>query len=168
MAFDHKFRRKKQPYTPNTAFIKIPVFISKKTKQILEEKGFELRERVSRLVAIAIDNELASDPPFRYDAEMPTVEYVENQYSNEAGKILRFLEKFPTGASLTSLLLCKRDIGILSKAQFMLGFRELIKVDLIEEFKPQSAFARRPGYTEWRPTQIDPKTGEKFENQDEI
>jgi hypothetical protein len=167
MSYDYR-NKPKRVFNKNDAFIVVRGLVPKKTAELLRLKGEDLRERMARLIAIALDNEMECEPAFRYSCDMPETPYVEHQYVHEAGKILKFLEKFEGGTSLETLMLCRRDIGILNKSVFMLAFRELIKVDLIESFHPPDGkYARPMGYRRWRPTQVDPKTGEKFKSDED-
>ena len=150
--------RFRQKYEANDAFEEVKVYIPKETMLILREASEELATPMSRLVAIALDNELDAPTAFNYPCPMPESPYVEYAYAAEAGKILRFLEKFPVGTSVDTLMLCRRDIGIESRAEFMLALRELFEKNMIEEFKPTNTkFRYGPDYTRIRAVGVEPK-----------
>lgn len=118
------------PFNERTLYV--PVSLDSMLKALSEKHELP----ISRLICIAIDNELDVDVPFNYPCFQPESPYVEFAYAEEAGKILKFLEKFPTGTGRDMLMLCRRDIGIDSRAEFMLGYRELLEKKMIEEFRP--------------------------------
>lgn len=145
-------------YDANDAFEVVKVYIPKGTHQLLKEASEDLETPMSRLMAIALDNELDADVPFNYPCPMPDAPYVEYAYANEAGKIMRFLEHFPTGTSVDTLMLCRRDIGIESRAVFMLAYRELLEKNMIEDFKPTNTkFKYGPDYKRVRAVGVEPK-----------
>lgn len=106
----------------------VSITVPQKTYQLLKAKADDMGMPVSRLICYAIDNEFAAgEDAFKYDAEMPTTVFIEKAYVAEAGKIFRFIKKFGS-MSLDQIALARRDIGIDSKAEAMLGARELISV----------------------------------------
>lgn len=144
----------------NDAFECIKVYVPKGTSAILKAKAAERGEPVSRLCAIAIDNELdQKDKAFRYPTELPK-EDTENEYTVEGGKILQFLRKFPSGLALDTLLLCRRDIGLTHRDTVLAAYKELLQVGLIEEFKPpRAAYYHNPNYMRVRI--VDERPGKK-------
>ena len=141
------YRSPRKPYDPNDAFDCIKAYLPKGTIKILREMSLDLQLPISRLVAIAVDNELDVQNAFNYPCAMPTSPFVEFAFADEAGKLLNFMAKFPTGVSTDTLLLCRRDIGIESRAEVMLAYRELLEKGLIEEFRPtKTRFAYHKDY----------------------
>lgn len=103
-------------------------------KKISEERDIP----ISKLINYAVDNELDCDPPFNYNIQAPDIPYKEFEYSDAASKILRFMAKhFPLGTGLDMLVLCRRDFGVENKTAVILGYRELMQKEMIEEFYPQ-------------------------------
>lgn len=133
---------------PNDPFVKIQVYVPRSVHKILKEKSDEMKLPISRICAIAIDNELDSPAPFTYPCVLPKSDYIPQAYIGEAGKISRFLLKFPYGIGRDGLMLLRRDIGIPNREQLMLGYRELLEIDYIEEIKQplRSKFNYGPDY----------------------
>lgn len=104
---------------------------------ILKSKSDELKLPISRLIAIAIDNELDSTVPFSYPCPMPQSPYVEGAFDDEAMKIFRFLQRFPSGTGIDTLTLCRRDMEIKSRTSVLAGLRELLERKMIEAFRPR-------------------------------
>lgn len=123
-------------------------YIGRATYKVLEEISQRRKLPISRLIAIAVDNELDSPNPFFYPFEMPQNAFIENAYIEEAQKIVRLLEHFEQGIGPEALLLLRRETGIPSKEAFMLAFRELLEAKIIVECPvPQKAkFDYPPGY----------------------
>ena len=119
------------PFEKWTVFV--PKSIAKEMKKISIERDLPL----SKLMVYAADNELDCEIPFNYQYPMPTTDFVNRAYVHEAGKIFDYLKKFPKGTGVDTLLLCRRDIGVLNKETFMLAYRELLDSELVEEFYPQ-------------------------------
>lgn len=119
-------------------FKPVRVYLPKSIAVILEAQSDLKNLPISRLIAIALDNEMThGQPALDYPLDKPTSPYIEQAYADEAGKILKFIEASSTPLSLDMLMLCRRDIGIMQKDVFMLGIRELFEVGLIEEFRPK-------------------------------
>lgn len=87
----------------------------------------------SRLFCIAVDNELDAPVPFNFPCLIPSNTYIEMAYAEEAQRIAKYLVKFVNGTSRDQLMLCRRDIGVINKTTFMLAYRELLEVGVIEE-----------------------------------
>lgn len=90
---------------------------------------------ISRIIAIAIDNELAREKPFELDTKMPTDDFVEHAYIDQAGALLDFM-KGREGFSIDQLLILRNDIGIPDKSVLLLALRECLAKEFVEEFKP--------------------------------
>ena len=100
---------------------------------------------MSKIIAIAIDNELERDKPFEFDLTFPdTDETVEYAYANEAGKILNFIKGLRIGAGLDILTLLRYDIGVPDKVTFLAAFKECLDNDVLETFKPKPSYAKAP------------------------
>ena len=86
---------------------------------------------------MAIDNELDSPKPFNYPCELPTDEYKEYAYAKEAGVIYKWMTKLPNGVSKDTIVLARREFGIDSREVVLGALRDLIKQEMIEEFRPK-------------------------------
>jgi hypothetical protein len=120
----------------NDAFCQERVLIPHETRAFLKDLSQNTGITMSRLIAIAIDNERdQGEAAFHYPVNLPKTEYVEYVFADEAKKIYDFLVKFPTGTAKDTLMLCRRDFGIKSRSAFCEGLRELLKSGVVEEFK---------------------------------
>lgn len=117
-------------------FTDTTVLLAPAEKQLLTEWSDKLGIPQSRLLAIALDNELDQETPFHYPCTLPTTDYIPGAYMSEATKILRFLEYFRDGTGRDMLMLSRRSIGIPNRADLMLGFRELLMEKMVEERDP--------------------------------
>ena len=131
--------RKYQHLAENDPFEKVTAFIPKSISKILRHESLQQDLPMSRLLVIAVDNEIEKLNSFKLNLTMPTSEFHANEYADEGVKIYEFLKKFPTGTGVDSLWLFRREIGIKDKELFMLGFRELLNSGMVEEFYPQDA-----------------------------
>jgi hypothetical protein len=129
-------RRKFKPRTPvrNDAFTAVRAYLPNKTEKMLRHHAQHLGIPMSRLVAIALDNELDTKNPFNYPCNNPKTVYKEYNYAGEAGRILDFLRHFPKGTTRVTLMLCRRDMDIPDRTLFLEALRELLHTDMVEEF----------------------------------
>lgn len=140
----------------------IKVYIPRETFRILKGVSEEREIPVSRLAAIAIDNELDQNPSFNYPCEYPTEKAQEFAYADQAGEVMKYLENFPGGTSIDTLMLCRRDMGIESRAVLMNAVQELLDAGLIEQFKPlRTKFRYSKDYRRLRIVNTDPKAIKK-------
>lgn len=116
--------------------IKAVGLTSNHNKELLDKIALSKKIPITRLVAIAIENELLKDNPFNYDIDTPSEEYTPLAFASEAQKILDYLGKV-SGLSLDMLCILRHDIGIPDKKLFMLAFRECLLSNFLEEFKPK-------------------------------
>lgn len=121
----------------NDPYMKFVIYVPKSIGNIIQALSNERRIPVSRLFTIAADNELDQKIPFYYPTDLPTDEYQELAYVDEAGKILRFLETAVGNTARDTLILFRREMGIPSRKVFMLALRELFQKDLVTEIKPK-------------------------------
>jgi hypothetical protein len=117
------------------AFKDTTVYLPKSTYEILQNLSIEKRINISRLVAIAVDNELDCAVPFNYDLTLPTTKFIEFTFIEESAKLLSFFQKLPAGIGLDSVMLARRDIGIPDRAKLLGAVRELLENGLIEKFR---------------------------------
>lgn len=148
--------------TPRTReddpFQEVTANIPKSIHTILKAKSIELNQPISKLIAMALDNELEAPQPFNYPVDLPTSTFVQDAYTDESGRIFSFLEKVNYGMSLDHLLLLRRNMGIMNKSVFLLGFRELLQTNMIEDFYPEkSKFRYDTTYRYYRVKKLEQK-----------
>lgn len=118
-------------------FVQQQVYLPKSTARLLKEHSRRLGLPLSRLICIAIDNELDCERPFNYPS--PDVDgeaYVEYMYAHEAGRLMEFLATIPTGTGEDMLLIARRDFGLEDRRLVMLAIRELIMTGMAERVPP--------------------------------
>ncbi len=120
-------------------------YMPKSVMELIRQKAEEIGMPMSRLVAIAVDNELDQSEPFTYPCPMPAEPYTEFTHVQEATKLFKFMQRLPEGTTLESLMLCRRDIGLETRADLMLAYRELLEKGMIETFKPSLRNLRYKG-----------------------
>lgn len=115
----------------------LPPSLLQKIKKVAAERDIP----AARIIAFAVDNEITeSNVPFNYPCEMPSSPYVEYAYAEEAGRLMRFIQRFESNPmTLNQLMLCRRDIGIPSREVLMLAYRELLEKKMVEEYLPREA-----------------------------
>lgn len=118
----------------NELYTSIRVYLPRSLAKALKDESEARALPISRLVCYAIDNEMEAPAPFTYNCEMPMTEFVEGAYVDEGSKIVRFLTKFLHGSGRDSLMLFRRDMGIVDKISFMLGYREATVRNMIGEY----------------------------------
>lgn len=123
----HKFNN------PDDTFALLKVYVPRALANAVKTKSEASGLPVSRLFCIAVDNELDAPVPFNFPCVIPSNSYIEMAYADEAQKIAKYLTKFLNGTSRDQLMLCRRDIGVINKTTFMLAYRELLEVGVIEE-----------------------------------
>jgi hypothetical protein len=135
-------------------FTEIRLYMPKSIHGILLAKSEAVHLPISKLNNFCVDNELEQGAnAFFYDLdyEMPDTPYIVDAYAAEAMKILDVMKKVRSGLPLDQLVLCRRDIGIFEKRTFLLAFRELVKLELIESYYPEKArFRYDLSYRYWR------------------
>lgn len=127
-------------------FKAVTVFISLKHFEIIQDLAKHSGLPMSRIINFAIDNELDSPSPFNYPVTLPISQYIDGAYIDEARKIINFLRKVgKKGIPRDQLVLCRRDMGILNRETFMLGYRELLEQKFIEEIPaPKKLYVKYP------------------------
>ena len=119
---------------------KCPVAFEQRLRDLSEARQMPM----SRLIAIAVDNELhKTDKSFDQGLELPDVtDYEEFEFCDEAGKIANFLNGLSGGTGLDVMMLLRNEIGIPDKHRFLGGFAELLKSEQIVACKPTRSFNR--------------------------
>lgn len=152
-------------------FVEVKVYMPKSLHYILKARSNEVHMPISKLICIALDNELDVSTPFLYPTELPDSPYVPDAYVDEAGKIYEFLKNIPYGIARDHLLLCRRDMSIQTRDVLLLAYRELLKTELIEEFYPENASFRYPlnyRYTRRKDMDTSILRREKYRNRKQI
>ena len=136
--FNKKARKKDKSID---AFVSTNVYLPKATANILKDLAATRKLPVSRLVAIAVDNELDVEPSFNYPVKLPDTNYREYAYAKEAGALMDWLSRFPHGVSLDTIMLCRRDIlgeeeHNTARPVVLEALRELVEKEIAEFFAP--------------------------------
>lgn len=114
---------------------KVTSFVSMYHRAKLVYYAAQLKLPISRLVAMAIDNELSKEKPFdNFELNFPDEEFIEYAYLEQAGKIIDYLKKV-SGFGLDQLLILRHDIGVPDKRELLLGLRESLTKGFIEGYK---------------------------------
>lgn len=120
----------------------LSVFLGWEEVKLLKEYSKKYQLPMSRLIAMAVDNEFDQETPFHYPCVLPVTQFIEGAYVEEAQKIMKYLEKFPSGISRDQLMLNRRSVGIISRENLLLGFRELLENGIIIEVRPKERAAK--------------------------
>lgn len=146
-----KFQRVGGPFAVANTYLSI------KTNQVLKKRAEEMGLPISKLIAIAIDNELDAPVPFNYPCLLPSNIFIEGAYVAECQRIARYLIQFPSGTGRETLMLHRRDMEIPDRDTFMLAYRELLKAGVIEEVAvpKKSKFDYPVGYRYTKLVNID-------------
>jgi hypothetical protein len=103
-------------------------------------RGISLYKKLtmSKLIAIAIDNELSKPKPFELDLTLPDLDdYEEFAFADQACILVDYMRKLRVGAGLDVLMLLRHDIGLPDPQQFLCAFAECLKNEVIEPFLPK-------------------------------
>ncbi len=107
--------------------------VADKIRKIAENKN----TTISKLLAIAIDNEMDTPSPFTFPHDMPSTPFIKGAYQEEAMLMSQYLDKFDDGADIETLMLHRHAIGIADKNTFMLAVREMLEgAPLVFELRP--------------------------------
>lgn len=115
--------------------VRIPRDLYNKTK----DYKTIVKQPMSTVVSIALDNEIDCDNPFHYDCSPTTYEeepYIEFKYAQEAKQLLDFLIKFPKGCAPELLMMCRREYGLEHRVDVRRALRELYETGQIELCAP--------------------------------
>lgn len=113
-------------------FKKQPALISHYHYETLLRISQKRNIPISRLICIAIDNELLKERIFELETELPTAN-TDHVYADEAGRILAFMKKHDAALTLDNFLLLRFDIGVPDRQVFLEAFSVLIANDYIYE-----------------------------------
>lgn len=108
----------------------------------LEEYAKKLKLPMSRLIALAIDNELSRKEPFK-GLDMTLYKDVEEYaYSGQAQRIVDYMSKTKLPMTIDFLYSVRRDMGLTTLEDVVGGFSELMRAQLLVEVSP--AFIKVP------------------------
>lgn len=117
-------------------------FFGQDIKKKLEFYSKKYKLPMSRLIAIAVDNELAALSledeymPFYWDMKLPAFDsFPDLQYADEAGRLVKYMKRDSRGMSLDLLLVLRHDIGIPDRDRLKFGLVEALRKNLIEVFE---------------------------------
>lgn len=131
------------------------VNLSHKMHYRLLNTSIEMKLPVSRLLAIALDNELQKDHPFSdLLVKLPEGEMLDYAYADQAGKILSYMQvNEGTGFGIDQLILMRHDIGVPDKTELLNALKECLDKGFVEAVKPKkSKFMKTdfpPGYVHY-------------------
>ena len=133
-------------------YLKAQAFLPTLTFHELKKISQERQLPMSKLISIAIENELEQEHPFNFPIEFPHGEYEEDKYTNEAAKLLRFLNHMPGGGlPIDSMKLFHREIGV-PRDLIVYALRELLEKHMVTEyFNPRSKYQYPKHYMHYRP-----------------
>jgi hypothetical protein len=124
----------------DTLLTKYSAMLSKYHGEKLNAHSLKTNIPLSRLICIAIDNELGREKPFEFDTTLPNEEIEDHAYADEGGRILKFLKMVQAGLSLDVLVLLRHDMGIPDKHIFLLTFGDLLRLGLVEKHAMSKTF----------------------------
>lgn len=133
----------------------------KRLKDISHSRGLPM----ARLLMYAVERELVTERPFNFDYSLPTEEYIEYAYAEEAGKIITFMSTLRDGMGLDLLVMLRHDIGIPEKETFLLAFRECIEKEMVESFKPVNKEGRVPHADNYLHYKVKKNKGSKLDKE---
>lgn len=153
---------------------KIASYVGKAHIEKLKFYSKKYKLPISRLIAIAVDNEifdcnLDTEMPFYWNTKIPENDFVENTYADEAGKLVKFLKMDSRGMSLDILLVLRHEVGIPDKEKLLLALRECLDHNLLEAFNaPKSVKYGKefPEVTLYRLKTSNPKVTKKVRRTD--
>lgn len=119
----------------NITLIKKVALVSKYHCIELDKVKNKTKIPLSRLLTIALDNELLKDKPFDLDFTFP--DSIDFAYADEASKILDFLSVNKFGIGLDNLLLLRHDMGIHTREAFLGGFNECLSRNILDSYRPK-------------------------------
>ena len=128
MSFGSRWQRRKLSDEFEVVKVYLPRTMLEKLKEIKQQTGVN----ISRLCAIAVDNEIERDNPFNFDDELPE-SVPEHVYAAEAGRILEYLSHVPGGLSVQAMVLLRRDMGMENKHDVLCGIAELIRAGAVRK-----------------------------------
>lgn len=130
-------------------FKQIVSYIDVESYKALKKQSEDLGLPISRLIGIAVDNELDQGKPFNYPCDIPET-YIEYNQNKECNLIRSFLSNKMKGLELRQLITSRRTVGVESRGMMLTCIRELLdRGDLLLEPPRTSYFSRWNADTVW-------------------
>lgn len=119
----------------------LPIELFDRLEKIAKERKLSL----TTLGAIAFENELACPNPFEYNFTVPSG-YYENKYPKQCQAIYNWLAWHKYGASVDSLVMFRKDYGVLDANVVLSCIAELLDKKMIEwVHRPRSSYRYEGG-----------------------
>lgn len=117
-------------------FAQARTHLPKSVMRTVEDISAIRKMPISRLIAVAIANELETQKPFTYDVELP--ETTDATYTSKAAKIYQYLKLCGNGMDKKLLVIARNDMGIEDKDEFLKALKLLFDEKMIEQvdFRP--------------------------------
>lgn len=112
-------------------FKAVRVFLPLSIVKTLEDISISRKIPSSRLIAIAVANELDTLKPFTYELELP--KKTDAKFTSMAGKIYKYLKLCTYGMDAKLLLIARNDMGIEDKDDFLKALKLLFDEEMIVE-----------------------------------
>ena len=90
---------------------------------------------MSRLVAIALDNEFDQAEPFNYNTELPD-NADDYAYVTESDKMLTYICRYPNGIGRDHLCLARYEFGVNDRSVVLAALKSLLDTGMVEEVEP--------------------------------
>lgn len=136
MAFrSFKPKRERGPNEPQSPFVEVTALIPRPLYNKLKANSIEKEIPQSRLLTMALFNELETGDPFNFIIPFPEEEYIEGKYAAESEKLMGLINQFNKGVGLDMLIMSKDGIGFTTD-QIMSAYRELVETDQISTSHP--------------------------------
>lgn len=105
----------------------------------LKDYAIRLKLPLSRMIALAVDNELAKQKPFDGIDFTLLKDIQEYAYAKEAQRISDYMDKVLHAVTVDYLYSHRHDMGLKTLEEVVGGFSELMRAGLLVEFKPSFA-----------------------------
>lgn len=124
----------KQDHTGDDSMI-IKAYVPPMLHARLRDQSRLLGLPMSRLVAIAIDNELDQEQPFHYSTDLPE-NAGDYAYVTESDKLLTYICRYPNGIGRDHLCLARHEFGINDRSVVLAALKSLLVSEMVEEVIP--------------------------------
>lgn len=141
-------RRASNPLELEDVKAYLPKWLVAKLREVSTLKGIPM----SRLIGLSLDNEMLRENPFECNTTAPLPHEVpmkKFEYADQANKLAKWLRQFPRGCDRELMIICRKDYGVETREEVLLGWRELFLLDLVEDVKPDNKRFKYPEETEF-------------------
>lgn len=115
---------------------KMSVTLSDYHTSRLKTYSQRLKLPLARLIAMAVDNELAKSEPYKGISFELYKDVKEYAYAKEAQRISDYMDKLGHAVTVDFLYSHRHDIGLKTLEEVIGGFSELMRASLLVEVKP--------------------------------